>query len=115
MQVSDAKNWLQHILVSNTSGEDASGTYKVWDADSGETFASGSFAVGKGDIVELASVKVCTTQQHLLLISWQLANGTTGVNHALCGTPQFDLARYRNWLTVIAGLDGSFDAATVAK
>ena len=115
VQVTDALYWLQKAYVNNISNREASGSYRIWDADSGEIFAEGNFKIAGGENLELASKRVCTTRQRLLLIEWTLSDGTRGVNHALCGNPQFDFTRYKKWLPVIAALDGSFDADAAAK
>ena len=111
----EAVNWHQSVVAANDSRETVRGTYRVWDAESGDSFAEGDFELAPGAVVELVSVHVCTTAQRLYLISWRLSDGTVGVNHALTGHPPFDLGRYRSLLKAIAELDGSFRPDEVAR
>ena len=111
----EATSWHQRIVAANDSRTAMTGTYRVWDAESGETFAEGAFELAPGEIRDLASVRVCTTEQKLYLIRWELSDGAVGVNHALTGHPQFDFERYRRLLNAIAGLDGSFNVDDVAR
>ncbi len=112
----EASAWHQRIVAVNDSAAACSGKYRIWDADSQEEFSAGVFGTGAGEIVELGQVKVCTTRQRLLLIEWQLETGESGVNHALCGYPQFDLEHCLNvWLPQIAALDHTFDADEVGR
>ncbi len=115
VQVKDPNSWHQEVIVSNFSNKVKSGSYKVYDADTDELFASGDFTVGSNEIISLAMNKICTTVKRMLLIEWTLADGTKGVNHALCGNPQFEFSDYRRWLKKIAELDNSFDAEKIAK
>ena len=101
------------LLACNDSNIFYSGSYQVTDADTNEVFFAGNFQLAPGQMQILASRKICTTQRRMLLIKWQLQNGSNGCNHALCGNPQFDLTQYRSWLTQIAALDNSFDAESI--
>ena len=73
----------------------------------------GKFSLAPGEHKVLAAPKVCTTQKRMLLIKWQLADGSKGCNHALCGNPQFDFDQYLSWLPKIAELDNSFKAGNI--
>ena len=115
LMVSDAADWEQRVLAGNIGRREIAGRYRVWDADTEEVFAEGEFLAPAGRTVELARRKVCTTARRMLLIEWETSDGVRGVNHALCGHPQFSLSEYRGWLAKIAALDGSFDAGKVAR
>lgn len=116
VMVSEASNWRQKVIIANDTGTAKTGCYKVWDSATGEILSARKFTVISGGLVETDQFKVCTTQKRLLLISWELSDGTKGSNHAVTGSPQFDLEIFRNqWLKSIAQLDGSFDPETVGK
>ncbi len=100
--VSEASSWQQKVMVINDGNCDRSGTYRVFDAISGEIFSEGKFELAAGTRQAVAQVKVCTTQQRLLLIEWELSNGLRGVNHAVCGYPQYDFNMFKtSWLPAI--------------
>ena len=113
LQVLEPDSWQQKVVVCNDSNLLQQGSYQIKDADTDTVFAEGKFSLPPGDLKVLASAKVCTTQKRMLLIKWQLADGTAGCNHALCGNPQFDFDQYRNWLPKIAELDNSFQAGNI--
>lgn len=109
-------SWNQRVMAANDFLEVSKGSYRIWDAESGAEFNSGSFEVAPRTVAMLDMAKVCTTEQRLLLIEWTLESGVRGVNHAVCGHPQFDLRRALDcWLPAIASLDGSFQAEQIGR
>ena len=44
VMVDEPKDWHCRVVVGNDSREDASGHYRVWDADSGETLLEGDYS-----------------------------------------------------------------------
>jgi len=100
--VLEASSWQQKVLVINDGNCERNGSYRVFDAVTHEVFSEGKFALAAGTRQVVAQVKVCTTQQRLLLIEWELANGLRGVNHAVCGYPQYDFNKFKTgWLPAI--------------
>ena len=116
MMVSEATAWERRILIANDSRSAASGSWRVRDAESGELFSSGRFSAAAGTIAEASRHRVSTTRRQLLLIDWELDDGTHGVNHFVAGYPRFDFKQFRDvWLPAIAAQDGSFDPAAVGR
>ncbi|MEI8246935.1 MAG: hypothetical protein WCI51_13975 [Lentisphaerota bacterium] len=116
VMVGDANSWHQHVIVANDSNQTVTGHYEVRDSANNEIFSEKDFIIGINGKIVADRVKVCTTAKRLLLISWQLSDGRTGVNHAVCGNPQFDLEVFRNnWLPEIAKLDNTFIAENTGK
>ncbi len=116
VMVSEATAWERRILIANDSRSAASGSWRVRDAESGELFSSGRFSAAAGTIAEASRHRVSTTRRQLLLIDWELDDGTHGVNHFVAGYPRFDFKQFRDvWLPAIAAQDGSFDPATVGR
>ena len=97
-----------------TRREDASGHYRVWDADSGETLLQGDYAAKANENLEVGTIPVFHSGKRLFLIEWT-ANGKRYVNHYLQGMPPFSLAQYKSWLSKIAALQNDFDAASVGR
>ncbi len=116
VMVGDADSWHQNVIVANDSNQEITGRYKVWNSGNNEIFSEKDFVVKCNGKIVVDRVKVCTTVKRLLLISWQLKDGKAGVNHTVCGNPQFDLEVFRNdWLPKIAGLDNAFIAEKTGK
>ena len=102
------------IVAGNDSLTARSGTFRVWNADGGAPLLEGAFDVPANVNEELGRIDVKEDDAQLLLLTWSSAN-ISGANHALVGRPPLSFQRYRHWLAAIAGLDGSFDAETVAR
>jgi beta-mannosidase len=116
VMVGDADSWHQNVIVANDSNQEITGRYKVWNSANNEIFSEKDFVVKCNGKIVVDRVKVCTTVKRLLLISWQLKDGKAGVNHTVCGNPQFDLEVFRNnWLPEIAKLDNTFIAENTGK
>jgi beta-mannosidase len=103
------------VIVSNDSRADANVRYRVSDAESGETVASGSFRSRANENWQVADVRTYASDQRLYLIRWE-TDGQQFGSHYLAGFPPFDLERYRHtWLPAIAALPRPFDAGQIAK
>ncbi len=114
VMVDEPKNWHCRVVAGNDSREDASGHYRVWDADSGETLLEGDYATKANENLELGTIPVFHSGKRLFLIEWT-ANGKKYANHYLQGMPPYSLAQYKVWLTKIAALEEGFDPATIGK
>ena len=78
------KDWHVRVVVGNDSREDASGHYRVWDADSGETLLEGDYAAKANENLEVGTIPVFHSGKRLFLMEWT-ANGKRYVNHYLAG------------------------------
>jgi beta-mannosidase len=114
VMVDEPQDWRVRVVVGNDSREDASGHYRVWDADSGETLLDGDYATKANENLEVGTIPVFHSGQRLFLMEWT-ANGKRCVNHYLQGMPPFSLAQYKSWLSKIAALQNDFDPASVGK
>ena len=110
--VTEPRDWHVRLLACNDTLQARRGTYRLWDADTGETLLSGDFTAPPNENTGLGRLRAESAAHRLLLLEWE-AGGERGVNHCLLGRPPFDPARYRAWLAQIAALDGSFDARQV--
>jgi len=98
--VTEPRDWHVRLLACNDTLEERAGSFRIWDADSGETLLSGDFTAPPNDNAELGRLRMESSAQRLLLIEWE-SGGTRGVNHYLFGRPPFDAAKYREWLKKI--------------
>jgi len=114
LMIAEPHSWHVRLVAGNDSLQDAAGTYRVWDADSQETLASGEFRVPANQNVELDPIRISHSEQRLFLIEWDLGGKRFG-NHYLLGHPAFSLEKYRSWLGKIAALSLGFDAQAVGK
>jgi beta-mannosidase len=114
VMVDEPQDWHVRVMVGNDSREDASGHYRVWDADSGETLLEGDYAAQANANLEVGAIPVFHSGKRLFLLEWT-ANGKRYVNHYLQGMPPFSLAQYKSWLSKIAALQNDFDAESVGK
>src|SRR5208337_22256 len=100
VMVDEPKNWHCRVVVGDDSREDASGHYRVWDADSGETLLEGDYAVKANENLEVGQIPVFHSGKRLFLMEWT-ANGKKYANHYLQGMPPYSLSQYKGWLTKI--------------
>jgi beta-mannosidase len=114
LMVDEPKNWHCRVVMGDDSREDASGHYRIWDADSGETLLEGDYAVKANENLDLGEIQVFHSDKRLFLMEWT-ANGKKHANHFLQGMPPYSLDKYKEWLTKIAGLEEGFDAASIGK
>jgi beta-mannosidase len=114
VMVDEPKDWYCRVVAGDDSREDATGHYRVWDADSGDTLLEGNYAVKANDNLELGRIPVFHSGKRLFLIEWT-ANGKKFTNHYLQGFPPFSLDQYKSWLLKIAALQSDFDAASIGK
>ncbi|MGA3323351.1 MAG: sugar-binding domain-containing protein [Terriglobia bacterium] len=114
VMVDEPKNWHCRVVVGDDSREDASGHYRVWDADSGETLLEGDYAVKANENLEVGQIPVFHSGKRLFLIEWT-ANGKKYANHYLQGMPPYSLSQYKVWLTKIAALEEGFDPMSIGK
>ena len=100
------------MFICNDTLENKNVKYRVWDADTNEIMAEGSYEI-KANLTDVVDeFRAYHGQQRLFLMEWTV-DGKRFVNHYLMGTPPFDLNRYKNWLIKIANLDNSFDGEKV--
>ena len=114
VMVDEPKDWHCRVVVGNDSREDASGHYRVWDADSGKTLLEGDYSSKANENLEVGTIPVFHSDKRLFLIEWT-ANGKNYANHYLLGEPPFSFSQYRSWLPKIAALQNDFDAESVGK
>jgi beta-mannosidase len=114
VMVDEPKDWRCRVVVGDDSREDATGHYRVWNADSGGTLLEGDYSVKANENSELGQIPVFHSGKRLFLIEWT-ANGKKYSNHYLQGMPPYSLSQYKVWLTKIAALEEGFDAASIGK
>jgi beta-mannosidase len=112
--IGDPEDWSVPLFVCNDLPEPCQGTYTVTDADSDAVVAEGDLDAPANTTQRVARIRVSRGEQRLLLIRWK-AGTESGVNHALVGTPPFDLDRYEAWLPLIAALDNGFDPERMGR
>jgi beta-mannosidase len=114
VMVDEPNDWHCRAVVGNDSREDASGHYRIWDADSGATLLEGDYSSKANENLEVGSIPVFHSDQRVFLIEWT-ANGKRYANHYMAGEPPFSLSQYKTWLPKIAALLNDFDPTCVGQ
>jgi len=86
LMFSEPQNWHIELVAGNDSLEAREGSYRVWDAHSGETMLEGEFAVPANENRPLGRVPVCGGVRRLFLIEWECGGGAER-GHYLHGKP----------------------------
>ena len=97
--------WASTVVASNCTLENKSGTYKIYDAETNETVASGKFNIEANKNAEIGRVPVFFSDHKLFIIEWTLDDGTSGKNHYVAGMPTFDFDTIKNvWVPKIKSI-----------
>lgn len=85
------------LYACNDTMENVSGTFRVFDVDTGETLLKGDFNAPKNATSAIGKVYTEYCERKMLKIEWNV-NGVRGFNHYLCGYPPFSLEKYAEWM-----------------
>ena len=100
--LTEINGWGSKVIASNCSLNKVSGSYKIYDADTGETLIERGFGVEENANREVGFVRLMFSEQRMLIIEWTLSDGTKGKNHYLAGFPPFNMNKYmKEWLPKI--------------
>lgn len=97
VMMSEPGSWTSGIFAANDSFEAQSITYEILDGDTGEILHSGSGELPGNSTVGLDRFAVSYGEQRLYLLKWT-ANGVSGKNHFLHGSPPFSFEKVTGWL-----------------
>ena len=114
VMVDEPEDWRCRVVLGNDSLERVQGTFRIWDAATGETIWEGCGTAERNANTVLTAIPASRGQQRLLLIEWE-TEGIKGGNHYLLGSPPFNGTWYRELLPAIAALPCGFDSLAVGK
>lgn len=114
IMIDEPENWHVRVVAGNDSLMSATGQYRVYDGDTGQTLLNGVYKVNANENAELGRIRVSYSDKKLLLIEWTNGQEKNG-NHYLLGSPAFSLESYKSWLPKIAGLVDDFDASLIGR
>jgi beta-mannosidase len=114
VMVDEPEDWRCRVVLGNDSLERVQGTFRIWDAATGETIWEGGGTAERNANTVLTAIPASRGQQRLLLIEWE-TEGIKGGNHYLLGSPPFNGTWYRELLPAIAALPCGFDSLAVGK
>jgi beta-mannosidase len=103
IMIDEPDDWHVRVVLSNDTREEKRGSYKVWDADTGQTLLEGTFVSVVNGNVDLGRIRVSHSDQKMFFIQW-IIDGNAGYNHYLLGFPGFSLERYKGWMNQLARL-----------
>ena len=75
----------------------ASGPYRVYDLDSGETIDEGTFHVEANAAAPVRQIRISQGRARMLVVEWE-AGGRKCFNHYALGFPPVALEQYHVWL-----------------
>ena len=92
LMFTEPESWHITLVAGNDSLQARTGSYRVWDAESGETVLEGAFDVPANENKTIARLRVCGGEQKLFLMEWE-SGGETGRSHYLHGKPPLQSPR----------------------
>lgn len=107
----EPKDWHHGVYLCNDSLTGQKVSYTVRDGETGQVLLAGETWSAANENVLLGSFKTFSGVQRLIVMDWQLEDGTRGANHFITGYPAYDPERYGGWLEIIEKLPLSFDSA----
>jgi beta-mannosidase len=96
------------VVACNDTLQEQSLHYRLWDADSQETLASGDAVIPANQNWQLDRLRSYASDKRMILIEWESAGQHFG-NHYLVGSPPVSLDHYRQWLDKITELPRPFE------
>lgn len=95
--IDEPKDGILDVILDNDSRHEATGAFRVSDADTGDLVLEGSLAAPPRARIVLGQIHRPAAEQGMLVAAWQV-DGEWRRNHYLAGVPAFDLDRYKAWL-----------------
>lgn len=89
------------LKAVNDTGKELLIQYQVTDFETGEMLAEGTTKVGER-VEPLTTLPYREKEKHFYVINWKTED-ESGINHYLCGEPNYDLEVYRRFLAEVYG------------
>ena len=94
----EMRSWTSRVVACNDTLEEKRGTFRIYDVVEKRTRVEKDFVAAPNSVTDLVRIPLNYSDQRLLIFTWELEDGTTGMNHYLAGYPAFSFDRYREWL-----------------
>ena len=107
IMIDELNNWGQEAVCCNSTLSPVSGNYRIYDIDTDETLAEGSFNAAPNANTKLKKLYAMYSDKRMLVIEWTVG-GKTSFNTYLAGSPGFDLEKYKTWLKKITLLEEKY-------
>ena len=101
IMIDEFENWVNDVVIANSTLTDVSGSVKVRDVDSGNVLFEKSFTAKANSNTTIGDIEIRCSKKGMLIIEWTLDNGERGVNTYLYGTPPYRLDDYKRYLDEI--------------
>ncbi len=99
----DVENWKAPLIVCNDTLDAVRGNYRVYDADSGETLASGSFKAAANTAAKIDDLELFYSEKRLLILELEIG-GKKVFNYRLTGEVPYVLDDAKRWNAAIQAL-----------
>jgi beta-mannosidase len=95
------------VVVGNDSRQPANGKLWIMDGETQEKLFESDFSVPANQNWQVGKLRIFAGEKRLYLLYWELVEREERYlfgNHAISGTPPFDLEKYKFWLSQIKAL-----------
>ena len=96
------------VLISNCSANISDVRLKITDVETNKVVFESEAEVESNTVSNLGKIPFTHSQQGMLLIEY-VVDGKQYVNSYLYGTPRYDLAQYRKWLSKIENAENNIN------
>ena len=94
----ELRSWTSRIVACNDTLVEKRGKFRIYDVVEKRTRVEKDFVAAPNCVTDLVRIPLNYSDHRLLIFTWELEDGTTGMNHYLAGFPSFSLAQYLEWL-----------------
>ena len=94
----ELRSWTSRIVACNDTLKEMRGKFRIYDVVEQRTRVEKEFVAAPNAVTDLVRIPLNYSDQRLLLFTWEMEDGTTGMNHYLSGYPAFSLEQYLEWL-----------------
>ena len=94
----ELRSWTSRIVACNDTLVEKRGKFRIYDVVEQRTRVEKDFVAAPNAVTDLVRIPLNYSDHRLLIFTWELEDGTTGMNHYLAGFPAFSLDQYIEWL-----------------
>ncbi|MBO5306122.1 MAG: hypothetical protein J6B12_05110, partial [Clostridia bacterium] len=100
IMLDEPASWGNCVVCCNSTMKAVSGKCTVYDLDTDEVLMERDFTAAANRNATIGKLPIMYSEKKMLIIKWE-TDGKTSFNTYLCGSPAFDLGRYKVWLEKI--------------
>ena len=107
IMLDEPASWGNAVICCNSTMKTVAGKCTIYDLDTNEVLLEREFNAAPNKNTPIGKLPIMYSDKKMLIIKWETAE-KTAFNTYLCGSPAFDLEKYKVWLKKINELEEQF-------